>query len=179
MNYQLFTVINGRAGRLDGLDDVMEFAAQRLIYVVFLASAVVLASMAWRRQWRGVLSVGAALVLGFGAALVVSRLSGEVRPFQTHRVHQLIAHEPGASMPSDHATAAFTLAAAVGVFAHRVWGLLLAVAAVLIGVARVWVGVHYPGDIVAGAAIATLAVSAVWVVARARNHRPVAGGSAA
>jgi hypothetical protein len=48
-------------------------------------------------------------------------------------------------MPSDHATAAFAIAFAVGVFLHREWGVALAVVAVLIGLSRVWVGVHYPG----------------------------------
>ena len=84
-------------------------------------------------------------------------------------------------MPSDHATAAFAIAFAVGVFLHRRWGAALTVVAVVIGMARVWVGLHYPGDILAGAVIAALAALEVKVYSRwappwpsaARAPRPV------
>ena len=36
-------------------------------------------------------------------------------------------------------------------FLHRGWGALLTVAALIIGLSRVWVGVHYPGDVLATA----------------------------
>jgi undecaprenyl-diphosphatase len=84
-------------------------------------------------------------------------------------VHQLIAHGGGVSLPSDHATAAFTLALAVGAFLDRTWGEILFVAAVAIGFARVWAGLHYPGDILAAAIIAGLAVLEVWVASRWRH----------
>ncbi len=37
---QLFELLNREAGRFDGLDDVMEFAATKLIFVVFALAAV-------------------------------------------------------------------------------------------------------------------------------------------
>jgi undecaprenyl-diphosphatase len=89
-------------------------------------------------------------------------MSAEVRPFQTHHVVQLLAHENGSSMPSDHATAAFAIAAAIGVFLHRGWGVVLAVAAAAIGFARIWSGLHYPGDIIAAALIAMVVTAVVW-----------------
>jgi undecaprenyl-diphosphatase len=84
-------------------------------------------------------------------------------------VHQLIAHEPGVSLPSDHATAAFALAFGVYAFLSRSWGVALGAAALAIGVARVWSGVHYPGDILAAAIIAGLAVLQVVVAGRWRD----------
>jgi undecaprenyl-diphosphatase len=175
VNYQLFQAVNGLAGRVDGVDDTMEFAANWLIYGVF-AVAAALVGQALRQRRRGpVVQVAAALALAFLAAQVLSHLNGQVRPFQTHHVHQLIAHENGTSLPSDHATAAFTLALAIGFFLHRAWGGVLLVAAVAIGLARIWVGVHYPGDIVAGLVIAVVAVAAVSLVSRASpiSRRPV------
>jgi undecaprenyl-diphosphatase len=157
VNYHLFELINQQAGRADGVDDVMEFAATWLIYVVFAVGAVLVAVALHRGRIRPVLEIGAVLVLAFAAATGLQHLSRELRPFQTHQVHQLIAHEGGVSLPSDHATAAFAIAFAVGLFLHRDWGVALAVLAVMIGLSRVWVGVHYPGDILAAAVIATLA----------------------
>ncbi|MFI1994963.1 phosphatase PAP2 family protein [Actinoplanes sp. NPDC020271] len=171
MNYRLFELINGLAGRTDSLDDVMEFASTWLIFAVFAVAAALAASALRRRRIRPVAELGAALVLGFAGAQVLSHLSGQLRPFQSHHVHQLIPHEPGVSLPSDHATAAFTIAFAVFAFLSRAWGVALMVAAIAVGVARVWVGVHYPGDIAAGAVIAVLAVGAVAVYGRMRISR--------
>jgi undecaprenyl-diphosphatase len=161
MNYHLFQLINGWAGHSDGVDDVMEFTATTLIYVVFAVAAVLGLHMLWHRRFGRLIRAGAALALAFAAATVVSLLSHEVRPFQTHHVVQLIPHEAGSSLPSDHATAGFTLAAVTAVFLYRLWAAPLAAAAAAIGFARVWVGVHYPGDIAASLLIALAATAAV------------------
>ena len=173
MNYQLFALVNGWAGRWDGLDDAMEFAATGLIYLIFAVSAGLVATALYRRRLRPVVELGVALVLAFAGAQLLAHLSNEVRPFQSHQVHQLIAHEPGVSLPSDHATAAFALAFGVYAFLSRRWGIVLGVLALAVGSSRVWVGVHYPGDILAAAAIAGLAVLEVSMCsrwARARNR---------
>ncbi|MFI7597442.1 phosphatase PAP2 family protein [Actinoplanes sp. NPDC049681] len=158
MNFRLFHLINDLAGRSDALDDVMEFAATRLIYLIFAASAVLVGIALYRRRVLPVFRLGVALFLTFAAATVLSHISGQPRPFQTHHVHQLIAHEPGVSLPSDHATAAFALAFGIYAFLSRGWGIAFTAAALIVGIARVWVGVHYPGDILAAAVIAVLAV---------------------
>ncbi|MGI5183868.1 phosphatase PAP2 family protein [Dactylosporangium sp. CA-152071] len=161
MNYRLFQLINDHAGRVDGVDDIMEFLAGPFIYVVFAAFAAVVV-WALRGGRRGqVAYVFAALLVAFLGAQLLNHLNGQLRPFQTHQVHQLVAHAGGVSLPSDHATAAFAIALAVGVFLHRGAGVALLVAAVAVGVARIWVGVHYPGDILAALGIATAAVALV------------------
>ncbi|MEV4384768.1 phosphatase PAP2 family protein [Micromonospora sp. NPDC049580] len=166
MNYQLVELINGAAGRADSVDDVMEFAATWLIYPGFAVAAVLGGRALLDRRIRPVVQLGAALVLAFGFAVVLSHISAQGRPFQSHQVHQLIAHDPGVSLPSDHATAAFTLAFGVYAFLGRRWGVVRAVAALAIGFARIWVGVHYPRDIVAGAIIGGVAVLEVVAAAR-------------
>lgn len=168
MNYHLFDLVNRWAGRADALDDVMEFAATWLIYVSFAVATAVVGWALYRRRVTPVGEFGAALVLAFATATALSHVSHQLRPFQSHRVHQLIAHDGGVSLPSDHATAAFALAFGVGAFLSRRWGLALAALALAIGVARVWVGVHYPGDIAVAAMIAGLAVLevSVWSLAR-------------
>lgn len=174
MNYHLFQVINGWAGRSDGVDDVMEFTATAMIYAVFAVAGLIGLHMLWHRRFGPLLRAGAALALAFAAATVVSLFSHEVRPFQTHHVVQLIPHEAGSSMPSDHATAGFTLAAVTAAFLYRLWAAPLAVAAAAIGFARVWVGVHYPVDILASLLIALAATGAVIAGERVwRRFSPV------
>lgn len=168
MNFQVFEMINNAAGRHDAIDDMMEFGATWLIYPMFAITAVLAALALYRHRLRPVLGLGLTLFLSFAASTILAHVSTEVRPFQTHAVHQLVAHGPGTSLPSDHATAAFALAVGVGLFLHRGWGWTLAIAALLVGFARVWVGVHYPGDVAAAAVIAVLAGLSVLAVRRIR-----------
>jgi undecaprenyl-diphosphatase len=166
VNYHLFELINNDAGRWTPLDQVMRFAAERFIYVVFAVVAVVTGIALYRGRVRAVGSFAVTLVLAWAGAATLARVSDELRPFQTHHVHQLIPHDPGVSLPSDHATAAFAMAFGMYVFLDRRLGALIALAAVVIGFARVWVGVHYPADIAAAAVIAAVATLVVWAVAR-------------
>ncbi|MFE9689559.1 phosphatase PAP2 family protein [Micromonospora sp. NPDC005806] len=174
MNYHLFQLINAAAGVSDPVDDIFEWLAVWLIYVLGVLAAVpVLRGL--RRERLAVIRVAAVLALAFAVGQGAAAISTEVRPFQTHPVHQLIPHAAGPSLPSDHATAAFAVAFAVGAFLSRRWGVGLAVLAVLLGFARVWTGVHYPADILAGAVIAGAAVGAVgvggWAYERWANRR--------
>jgi len=77
------------------------------------------------------------------------------RPFVAHQVYLLINAANDSSFPSDHATAAFSVAATA-----LLWRMpgrrLLLLGAVLIALARVYVGAHYPADVVASAGLGTL-----------------------
>ena len=70
-----------------------------------------------------------------------------------------------ASFPSDHSSAAFGIAVAVALIDPLV-GAFFIVLAVLIAVGRVVVGEHYPGDVIAGAAIGTMSAFVVIRLAR-------------
>jgi undecaprenyl-diphosphatase len=176
MNYYIFHILNSHAGQVDALDDGMEFAANWLIYAAFAIAAALITLSLTRRQVRPVAKLGAALAVAFAAGMAVAHTSHQVRPFQTHHVHQLIAHDPGVSMPSDHATAAFALAFGIGAFLSLRWGVALSVIALVVGLGRTWVGVHYPGDIAVAAGIAALAVLAVRVGSRRLDRRGAAPG---
>ncbi|MFE2111305.1 phosphatase PAP2 family protein [Kitasatospora sp. NPDC059463] len=79
----------------------------------------------------------------------------EVRPCAQLRVRDTLEACPGPgdwSFPSNHTVIAVAAAAALW-FADRRIGAVAAVAAVLMGASRVWVGVHYPHDVLAGALV--------------------------
>jgi undecaprenyl-diphosphatase len=70
-------------------------------------------------------------------------------------VDPLMNLDPG-SFPSGHALLAFSLAASIWIAGYRRAGLLLILAAAGVAVGRVAIGVHYPSDVIAGAALGTL-----------------------
>lgn len=91
------------------------------------------------------------------------------RPFAAHpgTIHALVAHAADAGFPSDHATAAFAIATTILLAARR-WGLLVLLAAAILALGRVALGVHYPSDVLAGAGLGAAAALAL--------HRPLVAG---
>ena len=160
-NVRLLTTVNDWSGN-KVLDAIMRFGAKDLIFVVFAGLALLGLPYLRRRQLRPVFLVSAVLVVAFGVSRLEAALHPEKRPFQTHQLHLLLNHPGGQSFPSDHATAAFAVAFAVFAFLSRRWGLAFLLAAVMIGLARVYTGLHYPGDILGGAlaALVGLAIAA-------------------
>jgi undecaprenyl-diphosphatase len=175
MNYQLADALNDLSGHSRLVDDLMIFAAKDLIFLSFALFALAMLPVARRRDWGALTKVAATLGLAFVLGLVASALYAEPRPFTSHHdIRLLVSHAPGQSFPSDHATAAFAIGFAVLVFVSRAWGSVLVTLAVVIGTARVYTGVHYPGDIVGSLAVVLLALVAVATAGRlSLRHRPV------
>lgn len=167
MNTDLFLYINSWTGKNAFVDNAMMFSAQWLIYILFLASAICVAYLVYKRQWREVILAGITLVLSFVILLVLSKLFISDRPFVDHSITQLLPHVANQSFPSDHATASFTIALAILVFTRfkKTGWILLAVAG-LIGFARVYTGVHYPIDVIGGLATALAGVCLTLVIAK-------------
>ncbi|HKT38407.1 MAG TPA: phosphatase PAP2 family protein [Ktedonobacterales bacterium] len=180
VNWNLFEDINQPAGHEGLLDPVMVFAANDLIFLLPLLLIVLWFALArWSplaprgsagdaARMEGHITLALAVVgvvIALGINVLLGHLLFEPRPFISHPtlVHKLIAHAPDASFPSDHSAAAFALATVLLVSARTIaqrdvarWlaailALLGILAAVAIAFARVYVGVHYPGDVLAGA----------------------------
>jgi membrane-associated phospholipid phosphatase len=119
------------------------------------------------RKWK--LVAGSALAsaaLALAVNKVISSSWHRDRPFQSHHVdHVWGPRKTDPSFPSDHAGAAFGIAVAVLLLDPLV-GAAFCVLAIMIALGRVVIGEHYPGDVLAGAAIGT--ASALVVVRLAR-----------
>ena len=107
--------------------------------------------------------------VGIAAALtsVVKDLVERARPaFANPAIEALVATPGSPSFPSGHAATAFAAAVAVGAFYPRLRWLLLGLAA-LVGLSRIYLGVHYALDVVAGAALGiALGLAVVWLTRR-------------
>ncbi|MBM7440422.1 phosphatase PAP2 family protein [Streptomyces sp. HB132] len=140
-----------------------------------LAVFAVLMFVAWWQARRAgtpaavtALAVPLVTVLAFGVDSLLKLAVHENRPCRQLRVLTLEAcPAPGDwSFPSNHAAIASAAAFALLLVSRRL-GVIALTAAVLMAASRVWVGAHYPHDVITGFAVGALvAFMAIWAVQR-------------
>jgi undecaprenyl-diphosphatase len=144
----------------DWIEDVLAWyaSASQVLFIVALVGLLL-----WRGTRVAAIIAAIATPAALGAVLVISALFPRARPFVSHPdIHRFIAHASDSGFPSDHAAASFAIATALLLRVPRVGAPLLA-AAVLLAVSRVAVGVHWPTDVLAGAAVGAIAgIGASW-----------------
>lgn len=166
LDYTVFRAVNGLAERSPALDAVM-IASAKYLPIVF-ALALVALWLSWRpRNQRGALLAGASALIALGLGQLIGKALPRPRPYLSHAVHQLIPPSLDTSFPSDHATLGFAVAVMVWRY-DRHWGVALLLLATLLAFARVFVGAHYPGDVLGGAVLGAL----TSVVLAALSERP-------
>jgi len=167
MDFNLFHAVNGLAGRSDLFEDLMRiFAVDAQYFFVALMAALFLAAGRWASEnlRRAVIAAGLSAGLALGIAQVISGFVERSRPYVTHphSVHLFIPASADPSFPSDHATAAFAISVSI-LLRNRRAGYVAIFVAVVMSVGRVAVGTHYPGDVLAGAALGALAALFFWI----------------
>lgn len=148
INYALFALINATPSSSWWAIEVATFIAKDLIIIVPL---LVVALWLWGPNQRQlVFKVMLALALSLSISWVIGHLFPHDRPFVDGVGYNFLHHAADDSFPSDHGTVIFTFALAF-LFWHRVWsGALLLVIASAIAWSRVYLGVHWPLDMLGG-----------------------------
>ena len=115
--------------------------------------------------------VALAATLSFALAswlnALIKAVVGRSRPPQEMGLHAIVGVPGSPSFPSGHAMSAFAVAAAIALLAPRLRWPVLALAA-LIGFSRVYLGVHFWLDVLAGAALG-IAIGALIAVSFRRS----------
>ena len=123
------------------------------------------------RRVAAAATVVVATLAGSLAANVLKLVVERVRPPAELGVNALVAVPETWSFPSGHATTAAAGAVALALVAPR-WRLVAATVALLVAASRVYLGVHFVGDVVAGALLGAAVAMAVVLVARRLTRRP-------
>ena len=156
LNQTLFYFINMSLAN-PVTDFVMPIVTSDMLLRIMYALAIVL--LLWKGdakvRWLVLFSGLALLIADQTAAGYLKPLLNRPRPCHVlENINLLVGCGGGKSLPSAHAANSFAQAALFGLYFRKVRYGLWAVA-LLIAFSRVFVGVHYPGDIVAGAVLGT------------------------
>jgi undecaprenyl-diphosphatase len=155
LEWSVLHTLNNFLYHHDAVEDplLVYINASEALFVATLALVFLFSNGERLRVWRraapaAVLSAGVALVI----AKVISELVDRARPFvvDPSGVHLFSGHAADPGFPSDHATGAFAVAMAI-YLRNRKWGGVALVAAAVLSVGRVAIGVHFPSDVLAGA----------------------------
>lgn len=120
--------------------------------------ATALAVSGRRRLATDVLGVG---TLAWVGAQASKTGVGRQRPYDADGVRRLVAPPTGSSFPSGHAAVAVAVLSVVAEQARPRAALLVRAASAYVPVSRVFVGVHYPTDVIGGAGMG-LVLAGLW-----------------
>lgn len=179
MDYLLFTYLNNLAGRWICLDSIAIFFAHYLVYFLVAGAAVVFFLIKNKKERiRYLFLAGASVIL---SRLIITELIRFIwhrsRPFVDYQVNQLIEHSAFGSFPSGHVAFLFALSAAIYFFGKKIYpaynrrllrgvGWLFFIFSFLIGLSRVFVGIHYPLDILGGMVVGIFSAFIVNILIR-------------
>lgn len=141
-------------------------------YGVVLFGALILVAI-WL-SWRGNSARGLAAAVWTGVITLLAvainqpivNAVGERRPYMTlPNVQLLMAHSNDFGFPSDHATMAGAVAMGMLLVSRRL-GIIAWIAAAVLAFSRVYVGVHYPHDVIVGLALGAAICGLGWLLVR-------------
>ena len=169
LNRFLFHFVN-KVWTSHALDPCMIFLGSINDYgVIWLVLLGVLAALSGKTGRWAALTGLAGLVAGLACSEVLKSIVMQPRPFVSlPDVRLLVSPSSSYSFPSVNATYAFAASSGASLTARRLlgrlpaWGWGLLALAIAVSYSRVYVGVHYPGDVLGGA---LLGISIGWLVA--------------
>ncbi len=141
------------------MDNIIIFTAKYL-YLIEIALVAVYFFMQTRSKQKSIFVLSALfLPLAYIVAQVIAALYFDSRPFVVGHFTPLILHAPDNGFPSDHMLFTSAIASILFVYNKKV-GTVAWVIALIVGVSRVYAGIHHLTDIVGSAIIV---IVSMWI----------------
>ncbi|GAB1787064.1 undecaprenyl-diphosphatase [Priestia megaterium] len=152
MNVDLFRTINDLGKEYTYLNNFFIFMAE---YMVFVLAFIALIFWFTRREENRMMIISA--TISFILAEMMGKIAGTLhsnnQPFaELSNVNKLIEKAVDNSFPSDHTILFFAFCMTFFMYQKR-WRYIWIMLALVVGISRIWVGVHYPADVIVGAII--------------------------
>ena len=163
-NHTLFLQLNAAADTPRWLIDAARFIANDLVYGIPLLLAALWLAGTSSRRGAALLAFGIAM-LALAANQLIGMLWYQPRPFVLGLGHTWSVHAPDASFPSDHLTLFTSIGLGLLLGGQRRVGLATLGAGLLVGWARVYLGLHFPLDMAGSLLVATVGaavLTALW-----------------
>jgi undecaprenyl-diphosphatase len=164
LNQQLFLAVNA-----DGTAHSTVVGAAIVVadYLIYLVPVLLLALWFWGTSSSRNLTLKAVAVsvLALGIGQVIGLVWPHPRPFMIGIGRTLVAHAPDASFPSDHGTVFSAVSLCLFFSGEWVWGLAVLVVGVCVAWSRIYLGVHFPLDMIGAVGVSLLSymlVNPAW-----------------
>ncbi|MDN3019874.1 undecaprenyl-diphosphatase [Paenibacillus sp. BSR1-1] len=166
INIDVFRSINDLGSQFSALNPVVIFMAEYMLF--FICFIIVL-------YWFTRTTKNRRMVIQSLCACALAEILGKAAgQFYSHHqpfaalphVNKLVEHAVDNSFPSDHTILFFSIFISIWMVRKKGWWFWLVIP-VCIGVSRIWVGVHYPVDVAAGALLGIISALLIhWVMPR-------------
>lgn len=151
------------------MDNFIIFSAKYL-YLFEIAIGAIYFFLQPRSKQKSIVLLSAIfLPLAYIVAQVVAALYFDPRPFVVGHFTPLIPHAPDNGFPSDHALLTSAIASILFVYNRRV-GVLAWIITAIVGIARVYAGIHHLTDIVGSVVIASVSM---WITQKYILHQVI------
>lgn len=165
LNQQLFFTVNNLANKSIFFDNFFIFLTNTGFKIILIAVVFYLFfilplkknnSLEKLKLWGQATLITISTFVTWGVVWVIKVMISAPRPFEVLSGTKLLVEETvKTSFPSNHAAISFALATSV-YFYHKKLGIFLFIIAILVSLSRMYVGVHFPIDIIAGSIIGIL-----------------------
>lgn len=153
MDEKWFKTINSLAGHNAIVDYLMILISKKVRFLFIFVLIFI-----WFRNYsyknvaiKTVISLLFALFINF----LIKTVYFKPRPFMDRKVKLLIPSKKDSSFPSKHTVLAFAFSTSIFLY-KQVIGVIMGILSILTGFSRIWVGHHYPSDIIGSAFIGTI-----------------------
>ncbi|OIJ14386.1 undecaprenyl-diphosphatase [Anaerobacillus alkalilacustris] len=153
MDDQIFKAINGLSGRYPLVDKFMIAVSKKsnLLFTIILVFFF-LRSLYNKKIIRNIIL---SISVSFSICSFINFFYYKPRPFVKRRIGILIPSKQTSSFPSRHTLFAFIVSSSIILYKRTIGSILMGLS-VLTGISRIWVGHHYPSDIIGSAIISSL-----------------------